>query len=244
MLNRLFASSKKPEAPEGRRLYAVGDIHGRRDLLERLIAMIAADAEGGQAPVIIYLGDYIDRGPESKGVVERLLRTVPGFSSLCLRGNHEQSLLDFLENPAVFGNWQNYGARATLMSYGVEPPRFDDEAAYRETRDRFAAALPAEHLAFFQALPLSVPLGDYFFTHGGVRPGIPLDKQTPADLLWIREEFLGSNADFGAVVVHGHTPTSRPVRQTNRIGIDTGAYYSGRLTAAVFERASCRFLNT
>jgi serine/threonine protein phosphatase 1 len=245
MLKRLFAARKRPKAPDGMRLYAVGDIHGRLDLLDRLIALIASDAEDGPSNrQIVYLGDYIDRGPASKGVLERLQTPPKGFAAIHLRGNHEQSFLDFLENPSVFSAWQNYGARETLASYGVAAPKFEDEAAYTEVRDHLAAALPLQHLEFLRAMPFSVQFGDYFFAHGGVRPGVALDKQTPEDLMWIREEFLTSIADLGAVIVHGHTPANRPTQQANRIGIDTGAYYSGRLTAAVLDGATCRFLHT
>ena len=130
------------------------------------------------------------------------------------------------------------------MSYGVRPPLHDDEEAYAVARDQFAERLPQTHLDFLNGLELWLEIGDYFFTHAGVRPGLPLEVQAPEDLMWIREDFLTSNANFGKVVVHGHTPTEAPVKRANRIGVDTGAYATGRLTCAVLEAEDCRFLHT
>lgn len=228
------------------RVYAVGDIHGRLDLLDSIHEFIAQDsAAGPSARVIVYVGDYIDRGPDSKGVIDRLLTpTLEGFKALHLRGNHDQSLLDFLDDPTHYRLWKEYGARDTLMSYGVAPPRFDNNEALTAARDEFAAALPAAHRKFLDGLHLSLEFGDYFFAHAGVRPGLPLAKQLPDDLMWIREDFLTSTANFGKVVVHGHTPAQEPQRRRNRIGIDTGAYATGRLTCVVLEGAECKFLNT
>lgn len=246
LLSRLFRPAARPAAaPEGMRIYAVGDIHGRADLLDDLTAMILTDSHGApENRVIVYLGDYIDRGTDSRGVIERLLAPPGGFQAYCLRGNHDQILLDFLEAPAVFRNWRDYGARETLMSYGVIPPRFDDDAAFADAARELRTKLPKHHQRFLESLPYFVRLGDYHFVHAGVRPGTALDAQDPEDMLWIRDDFLYSSADFGAIVVHGHTPEQRPVCKPNRIGLDTGAWTSGRLTAAVFEGTSCRFLHT
>jgi serine/threonine protein phosphatase 1 len=234
-----------PRVPDGVRIYAVGDIHGCADQLDRLFAAIEADAKSWPGPkYLIFLGDYCDRGPDSKGVIDRLLTIGDGFTRHHLRGNHDQVILDFLADPTVYRSWREFGAPETLMSYGVMPPRFDDDAAYIVARDRFAAALPASHLRFLQNLQYSAKIGDYFFVHAGVKPGTDLDRQVPEDLLWIRDEFLMSKGDFGAVVVHGHTPGEKPVRRSNRIGIDTGVYATGKLAAAVLEAESCKFIVT
>ena len=245
MLRRFFSARKPASIPPGRRVYAVGDIHGRADLLERLTAAIAEDAKGANTRCqIIYLGDYVDRGAETRRVIDLLLTPPAGFEVVYLRGNHDQIMLDFLADPSVFRLWRDYGARETLLSYGLTPPRFEDEAAFGEASDRLRETLPSSHLDFLTGTRFSVRMGDYAFVHAGVRPGIPLDRQAPEDLMWIREDFLASKADFGALVVHGHTPAERPVVRPNRIGIDTGAYATGRLTAAVLEGSSCRFLHT
>jgi serine/threonine protein phosphatase 1 len=152
--------------------------------------------------------------------------------------------LDFLADPASYDGWCDFGADETLTSYGVRPPRDHSLSTFCDVRDRFLQALPAEHLHFFRNLLLSWEIGDYFFAHAGVRPGAPLNQQKEDDLLWIREEFLDSSEDFGKVVVHGHTPTDGPVKRANRIGIDTGAYLTGRLTALVLDGQNQRFLQT
>src|SRR6185437_3616830 len=193
-----------PRVPDGVRVYAVGDIHGCADQLDRLMDAIEADARTWLGPkYLVFLGDYCDRGPDSKGVIDRLLTIGEGFTRCHLRGNHDQVILDFLADPRVYRSWREFGAPATLISYGVEPPRFDDDNAYISARDRFAAAFPASHLRFLQNLQYSARIGDYFFVHAGVKPGTGLEKQAPEDLLWIRDEFLMSKSDFGAVVVHG-----------------------------------------
>lgn len=243
MAGLFSAANKAVPLPEGVRVYAVGDIHGCAVELDRLTAAILHDSADWQGERhLIYVGDYVDRGPDSKGVIDRLLDPPKGFEICYLRGNHDQVLLDFLSDPAVFRTWRDFGGRETLLSYGVVPPRFDELSALEETRERFRAVLPRAHLEFFEGLQFSAKIGGYFFTHAGIRPGIGLDSQAKEDLLWIRDEFLTSAADFGAIVVHGHTPSADPVRRPNRIGIDTGAYATGRLTAAVLEGAECRFL--
>jgi len=248
-LQRLLGAPAAPPAlPEGRRIYAVGDVHGCRDLLEQLVKRIRAHA--GSAPssatnVLLMLGDYVDRGPDSKGVIDTLLGfDAPGWEKTFLRGNHDQALLDFLGDPNFYRAWRSYGAPETLLSYGVRPPLFDDEAEFVKARDALAANLPQTHLAFLRSLANFHEEGDYFFAHAGVRPGIPLDRQMPEDLLWIRDDFLNSNRSFGKFVVHGHTPTERPVRRSNRLGLDTGAHATGCLTAAVLEGDTCTLLST
>ena len=243
---RFFANPRKDvKLAEGVRVYAVGDVHGCSAELDRLMDKILQDRAGRPGSChLVFVGDYVDRGPDSKGVVDRLLAPPVGFEICCLRGNHEQALLDFLDDPGVFRIWRDFGGRETLLSYGVTPPRFDDAAAFEEARAQLRFLLPPAHLGFFQKLPLSTSIGGYFFAHAGVRPGVSLERQIADDLLWIRDEFLISPVDFGKVVVHGHTPTSAPVQRANRIGVDTGAYATGCLTAAVLEADTCRFLST
>jgi serine/threonine protein phosphatase 1 len=239
------ASGAKP--PPESRIYAVGDIHGRADLLADLYAMIRADARSApRRRVIVHLGDYIDRGLQSKEVVDLLLAPpLEGFESVCLKGNHEQVLMDFLADPRVGPHWLKYGGDATLSSYGVPVLELaTGEIDCEAVRQACAQRLPPRHLAFFCALPASHAEGGYFFAHAGVRPKIALDQQSADDLMWIRHEFLKFTGSFGAVVVHGHHITSWPDMRSNRIGIDTGAYASGRLTCLVLEGEERRFLST
>ncbi len=256
MLSRLFSSVRttpadpRPPArvPAGTRVYAVGDIHGRADLLEKLHGMILADA--GKAPeerkVVVYLGDYVDRGMEVARVVDILLdEPLPGFESVHLLGNHEASLLEFLEDIAIGPGWLFYGGRETLYSYGVALPSGGDErerllAAQAELRRK----LPERHLAFLRSLRLHHVEGDYLFVHAGIRPGVPLERQDREDLLWIRDKFLASTADHGRIVVHGHTISEEPDVRSNRIGIDTGAYATGVLTCLVLHEDRREFLRT
>ena len=233
--------------PEGSALYAVGDIHGRSDLLDRLHDAILRDAMGRRAErrVAVYLGDYIDRGPDSAGVVARLAGDdTPlggaGFERHFLRGNHDQFLLDFLdEDNGALGNWLSNGGQAALTSWGVGPR---ERAA--DLRADLFRALPSAHLAFLRALRFHHREGDILFVHAGLRPGVPFADQSREDMLWIREEFLESERDFGGLVVHGHSITPEPAIRKNRIGVDTGAWRSGRLTAAVFEGDRLAFLHT
>jgi len=222
--------------PEGSAVYAVGDVHGRSDLLARVVARIAAHAAQHEAArrVLVCVGDYVDRGPDSKGVIDFLLDQVPpGFALKCLIGNHERMMLDFLAEPEATGQvWLRNGGLETLRSYGVA---FDKAAprpaAFLAARDALAAALPGRHKDFLGRLLLTHREGDYLFVHAGLKPGVPLDEQHEADMLWIRAPFLHTPADYGCLVVHGHTITAEPEWQAWRIGIDTGAFYSGRLTA-------------
>lgn len=243
LMDRFFRRPAAASIPAGLRAYVVGDIHGRLDLLDRLLAIVAEDsADCALETRLVFVGDYVDRGSHSMQVIERLLELPP--QTCFLRGNHDQAVLDFLSDAAFYRTWKNYGAQETLLSYGVRPPRFDDAQEIAEVRDRFAQNLPASHVKFLQDLELFVEIGDYFIVHAGVRPGIDLKAQNAADMLWIRDDFLFSNRNFGKVVVHGHTPTDTPVSRENRIGIDTGAYATGRLTALVLEKSSRRFLHT
>jgi diadenosine tetraphosphatase ApaH/serine/threonine PP2A family protein phosphatase len=241
-------TSPEPAGPQGTRLYAIGDIHGRADLLARLHGMIAADARRQPAPrnVAIYLGDYVDRGAESRAVIELLLRQpLEGFEAVHLRGNHEAFLLRFLEDVAVGPNWLAYGGRETLASYGIDPPHATAPPdALMRAQQELNLRLPRAHRDFLAGLRLLHEEGDFAFVHAGVRPGVPLDRQDPEDLIWIRDEFLDSRAAFGRVVVHGHTITPAPDVRPNRIGIDTGAFMTGRLTCLVIAETSSAFLQT
>jgi serine/threonine protein phosphatase 1 len=242
-------SGAPARVPAGRRVYAVGDIHGRADLLIRLLEQLRADVAGGGfegRPILIFLGDYIDRGFQSKDVINVLLGdTLSPFETYFLKGNHEAAMLQFLGDPGIGPRWAEYGGAETLVSYGVQPPRARTNIEeWAQASDELHKALPMEHLHFLQNLDLSVRIGDYVFVHAGVRPGVPLDQQTEQDLLWIREEFLGDRRLLEAVVVHGHTPVPQPYQDGRRIGIDTGAYLSGALTAARFEHDMVEFITT
>lgn len=231
-------------------IYAVGDIHGRADLLAAIQALIAADAPRRRArhKQVVYLGDYVSRGVDSREVVDRVRGWLPeGFERIALKGNHEDLLLRFLDGELDTGrHWFDYDGLDTLAHYGVaiDDRRVRDDASVAALRDRFAAALPHAHLDFFRSLPASHRAGGYCFVHGGVRPGVALADQTDHDRMWIRKPFLESDADHGAVVVHGHSIAPRPVVRHNRIGIDTAAYRSGILTCLVLEGEALDFLQT
>lgn len=235
------------EPPADTRLYAIGDVHGCADLLGRLHAAILDDAAAAPEPrkVAIYLGDYVDRGADSAGVIDILLHEpLPGFERVHLMGNHEDFLLRFLEDPGIGRTWCMNGGAETLASYGLDGALLahDRERAALQAalRDRF----PAEHLAFLQGLAITHVEGGTLFVHAGLRPGVPMEQQVPEDLLWIREPFLSSADDHGYVVVHGHSPVEAPEVHFNRINVDTGAVWSGRLTAVVLHGDSCEFLQT
>jgi len=240
----LAMSGGKPSVPEGTCVYAVGDIHGRHDLLRDLQRRIVGDAAGRAARrrVVVYLGDYVDRGPDSRTVIETLVTApLPGFESVHLRGNHEAFLLEFLEDASVAPFWIANGGDSTLESYGV-PVACD--AALDDLQAAFRASLPPAHRTFLDSLALSHVEGGYAFVHAGIRPGVPLAAQVEDDLLWIRDEFLDATADHGHVVVHGHSIAEAPEVRPNRIAVDTGAYLFGTLTAVVLEGATRDFLKT
>ncbi len=230
---------------EKTRLYVVGDIHGRLDLLDRLIDAIRRDVdEYGNDCQTVTLGDYIDRGPNSRGVIERLLvNPFPG-PYVALKGNHEVLLESFLADPAVGEHWRRLGGLETLHSYGVPVSGVMVGKAYEEAAERLRVAIPAEHMSFLRSLKTSYSNDKYFLCHAGVRPGAPLERQNDEDLLWIRGEFLNSKKDFGKIVVHGHTPVEEPEVLPNRINIDTGAFATGRLTCVVLDKGGHRFLTT
>jgi serine/threonine protein phosphatase 1 len=227
------------------RLYVIGDIHGRCDLLDRMIAAIGADltASPVEECLTVTLGDYIDRGPNSRGVLDRLINNPFPTAFVALKGNHEVMLESFLQDPAVAKQWRELGGLETLTSYGVPVSSLMLGRNYREAAEALRAAMPAAHLEFIASLRTSLSVGRYFLCHAGVRPGTPLERQSVEDLLWIRRSFLESRADFGKIVVHGHTPTEEPEALANRINVDTGAYMTGRLTCAALGREPARFLS-
>lgn len=232
--------------PDGVRIYAIGDIHGRSDLLRIMHSRIQQDLEDRPVdePIVVYMGDYVDRGPDSRGVIDTLIAG-PAFDAQVrfLKGNHEDALLTFLNDPAFLQMWRDYGGLETLTSYGINVPNGGfGEDWIENVHSQFKAALPKSHLAFLQALELTYTNGDFFFVHAGIRPGVPLEEQQSADVMWIRDPFLNSKRFHGKIIVHGHTPQEQPVIRKNRIGIDTGAYVTGSLTSVVIEGTSFRFL--
>lgn len=235
-----------PAVPSGTCVYAVGDVHGELGALVRLLGKIREDAgrAGARRRVLIFLGDYVDRGFQSRQVIDFLLRLPPpDFEGVFLKGNHDAWLLAFLEDTGAGPEWFGAGGQATLLSYGVPvPPEPRNAALLATVHEEFVRVFPPEHRAFLEKLAPSHVEGDYLFVHAGVRPGIPLEDQQERDLLWIRDEFIRDRSDHGKVVVHGHSVTDRPDVRRNRIGIDTGAYATGRLTCLVLEGASRRFL--
>jgi serine/threonine protein phosphatase 1 len=227
--------------PPGVRVYAVGDIHGCARLLRQVHALIQKDAAAAPEPrrVVVYLGDYVDRGPDSRDVVDLVLEG-PGddFELVHLKGNHEDLLLRFLAGDENSTIWRYNGAGATFRSYGIE----DNGDA--SNRDGLARRLPSTHRSFFESLRMFHIEGDYLFVHAGLRPGLPLDRQSDEDMMWIRQPFLDSTEDWGYTVVHGHSTVSAPEVRGNRIGLDTGAVWSGSLTAMVFHDTARDVLQT
>lgn len=254
MIKRLFRRKPAPEVraedwpqvPQDTRVYAIGDVHGRCDLLDALLARIAD--ERARAPVgtvhLVMLGDLIDRGPQSAQVVERLLATPDGVDEMhLLMGNHEEALLEILDGAhSQLPGWIRYGGEQALQSYGLEDASiFGDREALVA---KIHAGIPASHVRLFRSMVDYVQIGDYLFVHAGIFPGRPLDQQQAHDLRWIRDEFLDDESDHGVIVVHGHTITRDVDCRPNRIGIDTGAYASGVLTALALEGTTRRFLKT
>lgn len=238
------AAAATPNLPDGVRIYAIGDIHGRADLLEQVFARIDADLAKHPAPkpIEIFLGDYIDRGPNSAEVLSQLVKRGKKHQTICLKGNHEIYILEFLRNPAVLRPWAQFGGLTTLLSYGLTPSLSPGDEEQAELAEELERILPPGHRQFLSALPLSFTCGDYFFVHAGVRPGELLSRQRDEDLLWIREEFLLHEDAFEKVVIHGHTPVMEPDVRRNRINIDTGAYATGRLTCLRLEGDKIGFI--
>lgn len=222
--------------PTGQRVYAVGDVHGRLDLFTALIAAIESDdfARGAGDTTIVLLGDLVDRGPDSAGVVALARRLQMRRQVRIIAGNHEEMFLRSLDDVETLRHFLRYGGKETALSYAIDPERYRD-ATLEEAQEMLREAVPAEDLAFIESFEDHVAIGDYLFVHAGIRPGAPIEEQRTGDLRWIREPFLSHGDSHGAVVVHGHTITAEVEVRPNRIGIDTGAYESGRLTALGLE---------
>jgi serine/threonine protein phosphatase 1 len=240
---RLFGSRKRPEPrhhgriPDGQRIYAVGDIHGRADLLEQLLDDIAADdASRPQADTgIVFLGDLVDRGPDSAGVVSRVRALCEAGVARLLKGNHEEILVAAAKGDTRSARGlMGIGGAATLRSYGISDAEAG-EGSFEDLCRLIAARVPADDIRFLDQGEDMIAIGDYLFVHAGVRPGVPLDQQAPNDLRWIRERFLNSREDHGVMVVHGHSIAPEVEQMPNRIGLDTGAFFTGRLSAMGFE---------
>jgi serine/threonine protein phosphatase 1 len=229
---------------ERSRIYVIGDIHGRLDLLDQIIRKIDLDLKQSHAAdaVTVTLGDYIDRGPNSRGVLERLVHNPFPTPYVPLKGNHEELFEIFLGDPSLGNKWRQLGGLETLHSYGVPVSLLMIGKGFGEAANLLREAVPQAHLEFVSSLRISASSKSFFLCHAGVRPGIPLERQNPEDLLWIRGEFLSSRMDFGKRIVHGHTPAEQPEVLANRINIDTGAYMTGRLTCLVLEGERHRFL--
>lgn len=233
-LRRKSAPSPTVSGPEGRRAYVVGDVHGCLGLLDELLASIAKD-DAQRPPAktfVVFLGDLVDRGPDSAGVIERLSTYRPDFATpVFLMGNHEEFFLDVLDGDVDrVGNWLTYGGRELAASYGISDGWLLNASSQAVAAELYKR-VPAEHREFIKSFGDSLRFGDYLFVHAGIRPGVALDEQSPRDMRWIREGFLDDRTDHGVVVVHGHTIVESVEERPNRIGIDTGAYATGILTA-------------
>ncbi len=236
----------RPTLPEGTRIYAIGDIHGRHDLLEIMGKAIEADLKKRPVsePVTVFLGDYIDRGPDSQQVIDFLVdqhHRTP--KQICLKGNHEAALLEFLKDAETLYHWEDLGGTETLLSYGLSMHDLMGSAGAQSVQTIFRENLSKLHETFFKTLPLYHACGDYLFVHAGIRPEIPLEEQSEEELIWIRGPFLNYKEEFGVFVVHGHTPTEYIDRHSNRLGVDTEAYASGRLTCAVLEGEDMKYIS-
>jgi serine/threonine protein phosphatase 1 len=243
----MSAEPKPARGKSGCRAYAIGDIHGRLDLLDQLLVRIAEDMSrrSDKKTYIIFLGDLIDRGADSAGVVERLRMYRPaGAKAVFLSGNHEEVLLRILKGDKdILPSWLKFGGAQCAQSYGIEPDRLkalDEDAAIRLLQ----AQVPSAHRAFLGSFADTFSFGDYLFVHAGIRPGIALEDQDRMDLLWIRDAFLSDTKEHGYMVVHGHTIVDEVEVRSNRIAIDTGAYQSGVLTAIAIEDQHRWFLAT
>ena len=226
-----------PATPEGLRIYAIGDVHGRLDLLKQLREKIEADAKTTQSKIqLIFLGDYVDRGMQSRAVIDYLIEwKAEENPPIFLLGNHELIMRNIMgqANESLLGDWLQYGGRDTLMSYGVRPQKITGHPT--ELIAELVEKVPSSHRDFLESLQVSASIGDYFFCHAGVEPGIPLDQQKQESLVWIRQKFLASTALHGKMIVHGHSISLEAEFRPNRIGIDTGAYATGKLTALGLE---------
>lgn len=236
----------QPSVSDGTRIYAIGDIHGCADLLDSLLVTISDDMR--QRPtrqmIGVFLGDYIDRGPASRAVLDRLTGNTLPMEFIALRGNHEAMLLRFLDEPAYLDEWRAFGALETILSYGIDVSANMRGIGYEQTHAAFLTKLPKVHFEFLRKTRLFFESGDYYFCHAGIRPGVKLRTQVENDLLWIRQEFLTFTKPFEKFIVHGHTPVAIADIQSNRIGIDTGGYATGVLTCLVLKGSDRRFFTS
>jgi serine/threonine protein phosphatase 1 len=253
VIGRLFPKHDHPQPiaapriPDGLRVFAIGDIHGCSSLLDELHGRIAEDI--AMAPpervLIVYLGDYVDRGPDSSGVIARLSQDPPANAErVFLKGNHEAMMLAFLEGRLTASDWRLHGGTETLRSYGVNVHEVLKSKGAEGLPEELNKKFPAVHRRWLDQLALSFQVGDYFFCHAGARSGVALADQSEHDLLWMREKCIGHAGDFEHVIVHGHTPVSRPEVMINPINIDTGAYFTGILTAVALEGTERRLIQT
>ena len=240
---RLRATSdlkKKAKLADGIRIYAVGDIHGRADLLEKLLFQIQVDdnRHPSDRSLIVFLGDYVDRGPDSRKVLDILVECSTSREAVFLKGNHELFIPRFLHDPSSLKDWRLFGGMETLTSYGLTPSINPSACEQELLAIEFGKSIPARHLNFLETLDLSFCSGDFCFVHAGIRPGIPIARQREEDLLWIRDDFLSWEKPFEKFIVHGHTPVRAPDIRSNRANIDTGAFATGHLTCLAIEGSS------
>ena len=245
-LRELRVRGRRPSLPAELRIYAIGDIHGRLDLLNELLARIGSDIalRPTARPLYVFLGDYIDRGSASRETIDRLIEHGKTHESVFLKGNHELIAIKCLSDRGLFDQWLRLGGLETLVSYGVPAETLANGKQIAELQSAFHGALPQAHFRFFRDLKNSFECGDFFFAHAGVKPNVELSRQKENDLLWIRGEFLMSKDDFGKIVVHGHTPTREIEVGPNRINIDTGAFATGCLSCLVLEGEELSVIDT
>jgi serine/threonine protein phosphatase 1 len=228
------------------RIYVIGDIHGRVDLLTNLFDRI--DADRGSLAISktlqVFLGDYVDRGLHSREVIDALIARGARCPAVFMKGNHEAYLMEFLLDSSILASWRQFGGMATLVSYGLTPTLAPDEDESIALWRALNRSMPTSHREFLAQLKLFYVCGDFFFAHAGVRPGTSLARQSEQDLLWIREDFIASEQRYEKIIVHGHTPVLDPEIRSNRINVDTGAYATGRLTCLVLEEDERRFIHT
>jgi serine/threonine protein phosphatase 1 len=245
-LQELRVTGRRPSLPTGLRVYAIGDIHGRLDLLDDLLKRIQTDVRLRPAmrPLYVFLGDYIDRGSSSRETIDRLIQHSRVNECIFLKGNHEMIALKCLSDRSLVDQWLRLGGMETLRSYGLTMGAPVNVKQIVELQSAFHHALPQGHLRFFRDLKNSFARGDFFFVHAGVKPNVDLALQKEGDLLWIRDEFLNSRQDFGKIIIHGHTPVNEIEVAPNRINIDTGAFATGRLTCLVIEGEAFSIFDT
>ena len=235
-----------PKLPTKAAVYAIGDVHGRADLLQALLDVIARDRQSAkESPHLVFLGDYIDRGFQSRQVIETLieLSSDESYETVFLKGNHEQAMLHFLKDHRIGPDWAAFGGRETLISYGVAPPKSVNAVdEWHPIQEALVRTIPDEHVQFLEDLAVSHKIGPYGFVHAGVKPGVPYEDQSDEDRLWIREEFLNATDKEDLYIVHGHTPVNAPYSDHRRVNVDTGAYFTGRLTAVKIDGDKMSFL--